>query len=459
MTGDVTRAAVEWLVAAMAKGTDTEEVTRRVAPRLLTRGDLASVLSSAKRFEAFRTAEPLIERVESRGQWAARASVRTGEQEWEVDIAVEPEPPHLIRSFAPRPVDAGAVPWEQVSASLRTGDHTETSLPAPAAEEIHRLLLAEVEHRRLPSMAVAIAVGGEVVHREFLGVTSLETLEPVDSESAYRVGSVTKVVTALAVLRLVEQGRLDVDHPISEYLSAPRFAPAAPTVRQVLLHAGGVPPDLLTSLPALSAGVSLGEAIAEVPLAEAKPVYSNLGYGLLGALIEEVAGEPYAVFATREVLARFGMDTAVLGTPGNPTPATVTGYRLAADKLAAAPPYRTPLAASGGLACSVDDLTALAVALAEGTDPLMRLALTITGPSPLPDVRFAPGLALFDHDRPDGRRPLRGSTTALKEGAVDGFTAEISASVGRAESLAVAVMTSKSPPENFGDLAARLLEV
>lgn len=176
-----------------------------------------------------------------------------------------------------------------------------------------------------------------------------------------------------------------------------------------------------------------------------RPEYSNVGYEILGALIQTVTGDPYAQFCSREVLPRYGLADAIMQEPGLAAPATVTGYRVTAGQVSPAPPAVAPFPAAGAMTASVGDLLALAGCFGQGTDPLVQAALALTAPAG-PGVRFAPGIALLD--RPGGTMMWRG-------GATGGFTVEILASLDG--SFSVVLTASKSPPDDLRKLGMDLI--
>jgi CubicO group peptidase (beta-lactamase class C family) len=303
--GEPVADAVRWLVAALAGAAPAEEVAARLAPRLSARGDVAAYFAGNRRFADFREHEPQIERLQPRGEWAAQAIIRTGRTRWELDVAVEPEPPHRIRSFQPRAAAGDGVELAALGDRRRTADRDE-----PAGSD-YRL-----DGTGVVGLAAGVIRDGAVVYRGFRGLADLATGTPVDAHSVFRVGSVTKVVTALTVLRLAATGTVDLDAPPDRYLPARRLA-HPPTVEQLLLHRGGLPKDALSR-----------DGIRQAWPPGERAEYSNLGYQLLGALIEAVTGEPYASVVGREIFARYGMADASFGPP------TVTGYRLVAGRVA-----------------------------------------------------------------------------------------------------------------------------
>ncbi len=148
----------------------------------------------------------------------------------------------------------------------------------------------------------------------------------------FSVPGVTALVTATAVLRLVAEGRVGLDTPANDHLRAVRLADDSVIVRELLSHTGGVDnpaplfgdsiPDLATLMgPVISCGGSRGTV---------QP--SNGGYAVLGQLIADVAGQPYARAAARLVLDPLGMrDSRFPDSPADIGPGAVTGYTVTAD--------------------------------------------------------------------------------------------------------------------------------
>jgi CubicO group peptidase (beta-lactamase class C family) len=450
------REAVEWVVSALAGEVGS---TSELAPRLAARGDVAAYLTSNRRFAAFREGVPVIEEIRPRGEWAGRAIVVTGEQRWEVDVAIEPEPPHRILSFQPRPVAGDAVGWESVRERLRAADHRWSGLGERATGLIDRRLAAVVDEQHLVGMVAGVAVGGEVVYRGCFGVADLESDEPVRAESVFRVGSVTKLVTALAVLRLAAGGVIDLEAPLAAGgaidLEAPLAAGGAmdleapltdglepltpegrlPTAGELLVHRGGLPKDAA----ALRLAWEPGE----------RAEYSNLGYGLLGRVVARAAGMPFTRYCTEEILGRYGLGHTTMQERGAPAPADVTGYRVADGRVAPAPPAVAPLPSAGGMTADLDDLLALTRLFSRGEDPLARAAISRTTQAG-PGVRFAPGFAIVGGAGGEPELLWRG-------GATDGFTAEIVAALDG--SCDVVLLASKSPPEGLRDVARDLVSM
>ena len=448
MSIELTREAAEWVVGALSGRAAPEEIAARFSPRLASRADMPRIFAGSKRFAAFREHGGVVDEVAALGRWSVRATVRAGADLWELDVAVDPEPPHLIRSFEPRMAAPDAVAWTTIADGLREQDRMESELPADTARRVHTRLIQAVDAARIVGLVAGLAVGGDLVHASYLGVSGLESMGRLDLRSVFGVGSVAKAVTALGVLRLAEQGLVDLDAPIHTYLAAPiltRTTPEdpedpEPTVAQLLLHRAGLAKSLGRRLPPGSA--PLGEAVPQIALAwppGARAEYSNTGYLLLGELIRTVAGEPYAEFCSREVLARFGLSDAGWGAS-----TTVTGHQVVAGKVEAVTSGAAAHPGSGGMTASASDLLTLTRHYASADDPLIQTALSLTTPAG-PGVRFAAGVALLE--RPEGTMLWRG-------GATSGYSCEILAALDG--TVSVVLLASKSPPEGLKEVASEL---
>ena len=140
----------------------------------------------------------------------------------------------------------------------------------------------------------------------------------VDAQTLFLSASTTKIVTALAVLRLVDQGKLQLDDAFTRYLPELPYAQDV-TVRRLLSHSAGIPNPLPLKWlhsravhPHFSESSALLEVVkssaGDVARAGEKYRYSNLGYWLLGALIERVSGQKYATFVREQLLTPLGID-------------------------------------------------------------------------------------------------------------------------------------------------------
>ncbi len=181
---------------------------------------------------------------------------------------------------------------------------------------------------RLKGIALGVARGEQAPEFLFLGVDA--AARPLAADSLFPVASVTKLATALAVLRLVDGGILQLDEPLVRYI--PEAAAAADyrvTPRRLLSHTAGLPLDLPRGSARYAPGLSwpvLAAACLQAPLEQVPGLrvqYSNVGYGLLAALVERETGEPFPAALQRLVLQPLGIEGYLGDQP--PRPVVVLG--------------------------------------------------------------------------------------------------------------------------------------
>ena len=171
---------------------------------------------------------------------------------------------------------------------------------------------------RVPGVQVAVLIDGEVVLSNAYGLADVEGQVALTSQHLFRVASHSKTFTATAVLQLVEAGRLRLDDPVGRwlpFLEAPASALGGVTVRELLSHAGGVIRDgreadywqLLHDFPDEATLRAIALDDAAVQPANVRFKYSNIGYSLLGLVIEAAAGTPYNEHVTTEIVDRLGL--------------------------------------------------------------------------------------------------------------------------------------------------------
>jgi CubicO group peptidase (beta-lactamase class C family) len=253
--------------------------------------------------------------------------------------------------------------------------------PAPLLEhpEVRAaidLLEAWIEAQRvaheLPGISMGIVHDQAMIWSGGFGWADRERREPATADTLYRIGSITKLFTATALLILRDEGRLHLDDPLTAHL--PWFqmkaaADAGPiTIRHLLTHTSGLPREgafpyftdsRFPSLDEIRARLSMQERPLPV---ETRWKYSNLGATLAGEVVTAVAGEPYADFVRRRILAPLGMTATLVATPEPGHPRLATGYarRLLGG---AAAPFNDlrGLTAAGNMTTSVIDLARFAM--------------------------------------------------------------------------------------------------
>jgi CubicO group peptidase (beta-lactamase class C family) len=191
--------------------------------------------------------------------------------------------------------------------------------------------VAEVMQRgQVPGIALAVARGEQPVEYVIVGEDAHG--RPLTRESLFPVASVTKLAAALAVLRLADSGALALDDPLAWHLPAAAAAQPNVTVRTLLCHTSGLPLDLPAGAAPYARGLDWSALMAACLLTslEASPEtrvqYSNVGYGLLAAIVERHTAKDFPAALTDLVLSPLGVEGYLGAEPPRP-PAVVADAR------------------------------------------------------------------------------------------------------------------------------------
>ncbi len=185
--------------------------------------------------------------------------------------------------------------------------------PADLALQVDALFEDSV-HSNTPGAAVLIARDGKELLEKGYGLAQVEARAPITCDTRFRIGSITKQFTAAAILKLQEEGKLDVNDPISKYFPDwPKGREV--TLRHLLTHSSGI--HNFTAKPGFQTNVTVATSLeALVSSFKNDPYdfipgeqfrYCNSGYVLLGAVIEKVSGETYASFLRKTFFKPLGM--------------------------------------------------------------------------------------------------------------------------------------------------------
>jgi CubicO group peptidase (beta-lactamase class C family) len=190
-------------------------------------------------------------------------------------------------------------------------------------EAVARVLHNEVAAGRTPAVQYRFVTPDSVLFRHDEGIADITTGTPVSSATAYNGYSITKTFTALAVLRLAERGSLQLDGLAADYLPGFPYSRQI-TIRHLLAHAAGIPNPIPISwihLESEHAAFKRDEffktVFARHPKVQSAPNtrfrYTNLGYVLLGQIMENVSGASYEEYVSAQILAPLGVSAADLG--------------------------------------------------------------------------------------------------------------------------------------------------
>jgi D-alanyl-D-alanine carboxypeptidase len=227
-------------------------------------------------------------------------------------------------------------------------------------------LFTEAYPANEPGVTVIAVKNGEVVFRGAYGMADLEHEIPLKTDMVFRLGSITKQFTAVAIMMLEQEGSLSVSDDITQYLPKYPTNGKTITIEHLLTHTSGIPnytdiPGWMASKIRNSASVDeMMDGWKDLPL-EFEPgetfTYSNSGYFMLGAIIEAASGVDYETFIESRIFKPLGMKNSYYDRSDRIIPGRVQGYAQVEDGFINAPfldmsqPY-----AAGSLASSVEDL-------------------------------------------------------------------------------------------------------
>lgn len=208
---------------------------------------------------------------------------------------------------------------------------------------VDSILARFYREQHIPGMAYGVVMNGELIYANYQGYTDLASKTPVNKRSAFRIASMSKSVTAMAILILRDQGKLRLDAPAWTYIPEmkqtrylTRDAPAI-TVRDLLTHRAGFPEDNPYGDRQLSdTDAELMQLMKDNPSFSNVPglyyEYSNLGFALLGTIIKNVSGQSYQQFIINQIFKPLGMLDTYWEYSKVPPSQLAHGYRWIDDQ-------------------------------------------------------------------------------------------------------------------------------
>ncbi|HYI96803.1 MAG TPA: serine hydrolase domain-containing protein [Bryobacteraceae bacterium] len=238
-----------------------------------------------------------------------------------------------------------------------------------AFPKIDKLFQEYVAQRGIPGMTWGIVIDGRLAHVQSTGLANRGSGAAPSRDTVFRIASMTKSFTALAILKLRDDGKLSLEDPVAKWI--PEFArmemPTRDTpplrVRDLLTHGAGFPEDnpwgdqqLGASDDELTAWLKKGIPFSSTP--GTRYEYSNYGFGLLGRVVTKAAGMPYEKYLQTQILAPLKMTASTLNSSDVPADRRAVGYRRLPDgSYAEEPPLpHGAFGAMGGLLTSASDL-------------------------------------------------------------------------------------------------------
>jgi CubicO group peptidase (beta-lactamase class C family) len=187
-------------------------------------------------------------------------------------------------------------------------------------------IFAPLADGKSPGVAVLVRRNGKTVFERGYGVRDLRTLAPIDTDTNFRLASFTKQFTAMAIMLLVDDGKLRYDETLKEiFPDFPEYGRAI-TVQHLLTHTGGLPDyeDLMENGPWTEARQIQDDEVLALLKRQSKPkfaagtnwAYSNSGYVVLGLIVAKVSGVPFDEFLARRIFAPLHMDRTLVYRKG-----------------------------------------------------------------------------------------------------------------------------------------------
>jgi CubicO group peptidase (beta-lactamase class C family) len=240
---------------------------------------------------------------------------------------------------------------------------------ATAYDDIDRLFREFAERTHVPGAAWGIVIDGELAHAGATGFREVAARAPVDADTVFRIASMTKSFTAIAILKLRDDGRLSLDDPAERYvpelktLKYPTSDSPKITIRHLLSHAAGFPEDnpwgdrqLADSEEQFSRMLRGG-----IPFSNAPGIayeYSNYGFAILGRIVANVSGTSYDAYIRTHILQPLGMTATTLQVGEVPRQRLAIGYRWEDERWKEeALLAHGAFGAMGGMLTSVRDLS------------------------------------------------------------------------------------------------------
>jgi CubicO group peptidase (beta-lactamase class C family) len=312
------------------------------------------------------------------------------------------------------------------------------------ADRVDQYVRALMERRHVPGVAVAVVRAGRVVLARGYGLASVEHGVAVTPQTVFEIGSVSKQLTAAAVMLLVEDGKVELDAPVSRYVPEAPPAWSGVTVRHLLTHTSGL--RNYTGLTGFELTEHLTRAefvrrISQHPANFAPGAswsYGNTNYNLLGFIIEATSGRPYWQFMRERIFHPLGMNSTADRDPKYVIRHRASGYEWQQGALTGRDYDLTDVFSAGAIVSTVLDLARWDAAL-YGERLLRRTTLEqIWTPVTLTDGSTRPyGFGWYIEN-------FRGARRVRHNGQTAGFAASIARYTD--ERLTFIVLT------NLGDL-------
>jgi CubicO group peptidase (beta-lactamase class C family) len=202
-------------------------------------------------------------------------------------------------------------------------------------DNVDSFLQQKMKELRIPGMQIAVVQNGKIIFSKSYGYANLQDSVPVNKRSVFAINSCTKAFTGVAIMQLVEEGKVDLDAPVSRYVDDLPAAWQTVTIKQLLIHVSGIP-EVLHFFDPVTHG--LGKQTEDIvwEKVKAQPMQSKTGeqfsynqtnYVLLGKVIEKLTGKPFAQIFRERQFQIAGMQSTLFGDSRDVIPHFAPTYR------------------------------------------------------------------------------------------------------------------------------------
>ncbi|HEX6125721.1 MAG TPA: serine hydrolase [Pyrinomonadaceae bacterium] len=320
-----------------------------------------------------------------------------------------------------------------------------------AIETLERFITHEMADKDLPAVSIALVDAQQIVWAKGFGFADPIKKVPATAETVYRVGSVSKLFTDIAVMQLVEQGKLDLDSPVTRYL--PEFKPRNSfgkpiTLRQLMSHRSGLvrePPVghyFDPTNPTLAATITSLNKTALVYEPESRTKYSNAAIAAVGYVLERTQKQPFAKYLKRAVLDPLGLDDTSFEPTPSITKDLAKAYMWTVDgRTFEAPTFELGISPAGSMYTTVEDMGRFLSALFAGGQGARGRMLRASTLEQMWTPQFVPDGQKTGYGIGFGIRESEGRRTVGHGGAIYGFATSLKAMPE--DKLGVVVVTTK----------------
>lgn len=230
------------------------------------------------------------------------------------------------------------------------------------ADKVDAIVRKEMDARKVQGAAIAVIKNGKVVKKAAYGLANIENNVKTKLNSVFEIGSITKQFTATLVLKLVEEGKLDLDRPVIEYMPDIPAEWKDITLRLLLSHQSGL--KNVNDVEGMSIFDNVDynkfvKALSAYPL-EFEPgtkyAYRNTGYCFAGYIIERVTGKSYWTYLEETIFKPLKMNSSQPRDPWRIIKNRVAGYDIVEGKIQNRATHLTDINAAGAIASTVLDL-------------------------------------------------------------------------------------------------------